>query len=68
MRVDRGEKGARAMGVRRGGVRAVRQRRKQEYIGSVEAPDEKAAIAAAVKQLGITDPSRQQRLVARREP
>jgi hypothetical protein len=46
----------------------VRQRRKQEYIGSVEAPDEKAAIAAAVKQLGITDPSRQQRLVARREP
>ena len=42
-------------------------RRKQEYIGSVEASGEKAAIAAALKELGITDPSRQQRLVARRE-
>jgi len=42
-------------------------RKKQEYIGSVEAPDEKAAIAAAIKELGITDPTRQQRLVARRE-
>jgi hypothetical protein len=42
-------------------------RRKQEYIGSVEASGEKATIAAAIKELGITDPSRQQRLVARRE-
>jgi hypothetical protein len=33
-------------------------------VGTVEAPDAKAAIQAAVEQFGITDPERQERLLA----
>ena len=39
-------------------------RKKGELLGSVEAPDEKAAIAAAIEKYGITDPERKKRLVA----
>jgi hypothetical protein len=35
-------------------------------LGSVEAPDERAAIQAAIKKYQITEPERQKRLVARR--
>lgn len=42
-------------------------RKRGQYIGSVEAPDAKAAIATAIKKFGITDPNRQQRLSAQRE-
>ena len=35
-------------------------------LGSVEAPDEKAAITAAIEKYGISDPERQKRLVAQR--
>jgi hypothetical protein len=38
-------------------------RKKGELLGSVEAPDEKSAIAAAIEKYGITDPERQKRLV-----
>ena len=41
-------------------------RKKGELIGSVEAPDEKTAIAAAIEKYGISDPERQKRLVAQR--
>jgi hypothetical protein len=37
-----------------------------EQIGYVEAPDEAAAIAEAIRAYGITDPERQKRLVAQR--
>jgi hypothetical protein len=33
-------------------------RKKGELLGSVEAPDGKAAIAAAIEKYGITDPER----------
>jgi hypothetical protein len=39
---------------------------KGELLGSVEAPDEKAAIAAAIEIYNITDPERQKRLIAQR--
>jgi hypothetical protein len=35
-------------------------------IGYVEAPDEKQAIQAAIREFGITDPEHQKRLVAQR--
>jgi hypothetical protein len=41
-------------------------RKKGELIGSVEAPDEKTAIAAAIEKYGITDRERQKRIVAQR--
>jgi hypothetical protein len=41
-------------------------RKRGEFIGSVEAPDEKAAIAAAIEKYGIADPERRKRLVAQR--
>jgi hypothetical protein len=41
-------------------------RKKGEVLGSVDAPDEKAAIAAAIEKYGISDPERQKRLVAQR--
>ncbi len=42
-------------------------RRKGEHLGIVEAPDAKAAIKVAIKQLGITDPETQKRLAAQPE-
>jgi hypothetical protein len=42
-------------------------RKKGEYLGSVEATDERAAIQQAFKELDITDPNRQKRLTAQRE-
>ena len=41
-------------------------RNKGEFLGLVDAADEKAAIAAAIEKYGITDPERQKRLVAQR--
>ena len=41
-------------------------RKRGELLGAVEAPDEKAAIAAAIEKYGISDPERQKRLVAQR--
>lgn len=42
-------------------------RKQGEYLGTVEAPDAKAAIEVAIKEFSITDaPGRQQRLTARR--
>jgi hypothetical protein len=41
-------------------------RKKGELLGSVDAADEKAAIAAAIEKYGISDPERQKRLVAQR--
>jgi hypothetical protein len=35
-------------------------------LGSVEAPDEKAAIQAAIKKFAIANPERKKRLIARR--
>jgi hypothetical protein len=37
-----------------------------EFIGYVEAPDEEQAIKKAIKQLEISDPEKQKRLVAQR--
>ena len=42
-------------------------RAKIQSLGSVEAPDEKAAIEKAIKEFHITDRKQQQRLVARLE-
>jgi len=39
-------------------------RAKGRYAGWVEAPDAEAAIKAAIKRFGITDPQQQRRLVA----
>jgi hypothetical protein len=36
------------------------------YVGTVHPPDEESAITAAIEVYGITDPSEQQRLAARR--
>jgi hypothetical protein len=41
-------------------------RKRGEFLGSVDAPDERAAIAAAIEKYGITDPEQQKRLVAQR--
>jgi hypothetical protein len=41
-------------------------RKRGELLGSVDAPDEKAAIAAAIEKYGISDPERQKRLIAKR--
>jgi hypothetical protein len=41
-------------------------RKKGELLGSVDAPDEAAAIKAAIEKYGITDSERQERLVAQR--
>jgi hypothetical protein len=41
-------------------------RKRGELLGSVEAPDEQAAIRAAIEKYNITDPERQKRLVAQR--
>jgi hypothetical protein len=35
------------------------------YLGQVNAPDEKEAIATAIKELPVSDPHHQTRLVAR---
>ena len=39
---------------------------KSVFVGFVEAPDEAAAIKAAIKKFGITDPWHQRGLVAQR--
>jgi Ser/Thr protein kinase RdoA (MazF antagonist) len=44
----------------------TRLRAKAEFLGYVEAPDEKAAIQAAIEQFEITNPQHQTRLVAQR--
>jgi hypothetical protein len=36
------------------------------YIGIVEAPDEEAAIQAAIEKCAVTNPDEQKRLVAQR--
>jgi hypothetical protein len=41
-------------------------RKRGELLGSVEAPDEQAAILAAIVKYNITDLERQKRLVAQR--
>jgi hypothetical protein len=41
-------------------------RKRGELLGSVEAPDQKSAIAAAIEKYNITDPEQQKRLVAAR--
>jgi len=42
-------------------------RAKAESVGTVEAPDEKAAIQKAIREFHISDREQQKRLVARRE-
>jgi hypothetical protein len=42
-------------------------RKRGELLGSVEAPDEKTAIAAAIEKYGITDSEQQKRLIAQRQ-
>jgi hypothetical protein len=37
------------------------------FIGSVNAPDEKAALMAAVEEFGIHDPQQQKRLLTQRQ-
>jgi hypothetical protein len=37
------------------------------FIGSVNAPDEKAALMAAVEEFRIDDPQQQRRLIAQRQ-
>ena len=41
-------------------------RKRGELLGSVDAPDEAAAIKAAIEKYNITDPERQKRLAAQR--
>jgi hypothetical protein len=41
-------------------------RKRGEFIGSVDAADEKSAIAAAIEKYSITDPEQQKRIVAQR--
>ena len=41
-------------------------RERGQFLGYVDAPDEQAAIAEAIKQFEITNPEQQKRLVARR--
>lgn len=41
--------------------------KRQQYIGSVQAPNLDAAIKTAITELDVTDPRRQKRLVARPE-
>jgi len=45
--------------------RIIRVRAKGEFLGYVQAPDEKAAIEAAAKEFGIA-PEMQKRLLAQR--
>ena len=47
--------------------RIILVRAKAESVGSVEAPDEKAALEQAIEEFHITDREQQKRLVARRE-
>jgi hypothetical protein len=42
-------------------------RKRGELLGTVEAPDEKAAIAAAIEKFSITDAEQQKRLIAQRQ-
>ena len=42
-------------------------RKRGELLGSVEAPDERAAIAAAIEKYNITDKEQQKRLIAQRQ-
>lgn len=44
----------------------VRLRARGEYLGKVKAPDEEAALKAAIKAFAITDPDQQKRLLVRR--
>ena len=44
----------------------VRLRAKGEYLGKVKAPDEEAAIKAAIKAFASTDPEHKKRLLVRR--
>jgi hypothetical protein len=44
----------------------IRLRAKGEYLGKVSAPDEDAAIKAAIKAFAITDPEHKKRLLVRR--
>jgi hypothetical protein len=37
-----------------------------EYIGTVDTPDEEAAIKKAIEEYAITDPQKQARLIAQR--
>jgi hypothetical protein len=41
----------------------VRLRAKSEYLGKVKAPDEDAAIKAAIKVFAITDPQHKKQLL-----
>jgi hypothetical protein len=45
-------------------ITLIRERGK--FLGYVEAPDEKAAIAEAIKQFEIRNPEQHRRLIARR--
>ena len=44
----------------------IRLRAWGEYLGKVKAPDEDAAIKAAIKAFAITDPEHKKRLLVRR--
>ena len=44
----------------------IRLRARGEYLGKVCAPDEEAAIKAAIKAFEITNPEHQKRLLVRR--
>jgi hypothetical protein len=44
-----------------------RIRKKGEFLGVIEAPDEATAIKEAIERYGVCEPWKQERLVARRE-
>lgn len=44
----------------------IRLRAKGEYLGKVSAPDEEAALKAAIKAFAITNPEHQKQLLVRR--
>ena len=44
----------------------IRLRARGEYLGRVSAPDEEAAMKAAIKAFAITDPEHKKRLLVRR--
>ena len=44
----------------------IRLRARGEYLGVVSAPDENAALKAAIKAFEIADPEQQRRLLVRR--
>ncbi len=44
----------------------IRLRAKGEYLGKVQAPDEQAAVKAAIKAFDITEAEKQKQLLVRR--